>query len=451
MIKLIIFDLDGVLIDSKDTHFEALNRALRDYSEEPITYKEHISIYDGKPTRKKLSLRGIDTNKHDLINTKKQEYTYTYLKDLKQNKKLVDLFKKLKEENYIIHVASNSIRDTVKIVLTKLGLKDLIDLIMSNQDVKEGKPHPEIFLRCMLNASIGPKETLILEDSYVGRKGAFNSGAFLCGVKDTEEISYPFIRTAINKCEGQKLTWKGNNMNIVIPMAGAGSRFKSAGYLFPKPIIDVMGKPMISWITDSLNIEGNYIFLVRKEHLKEFNIRSMLNLLIPGCTIVEVDELTEGAACTVLLAKEFINNEEQLVIANSDQYIEWDSSDFMYQMQSKHIDGGLLTFDNTNIKWSYAKLDEDNFVSEVREKEVISRNATCGIYHFKKGSDFVKYAEQMIKKNLRINNEFYVAPVYNEAISDGKKFKIYDVDSMEGLGTPEDLNLFINKRVKKHE
>lgn len=237
-------------------------------------------------------------------------------------------------------------------------------------------------------------------------------------------------------------------MKVLIPMAGAGSRFAAAGYSFPKPLISVKNlndKPMIQVITENLNINAEHIFIVRKEHAVQYNLKQLLGVISPKCRIVEVNSLTEGAACTTLLAKEFINNDEPLLIANSDQFVEWDSNEFMYSMQGDKIDGGILTFNNTHPKWSYVRQDDNGFIAEVREKEVISNEATVGIYYWSKGSDYVKYAEQMIAKNIRVNNEFYVAPVYNEAIADGKQFKIFHVDKMWGLGTPEDLTYFQDK------
>ena len=168
-----------------------------------------------------------------------------------------------------------------------------------------------------------------------------------------------------------------------------------------------------------------------------------MNLITPGCKIVPISGLTEGAACTTLLAKEFIDNDDHLIIANSDQYMEWNSNETMYAFGADAIDGGILTFHSTHPKWSYAKLDENGFISEVAEKKVISEHATVGVYYWNKGSEYVKYAEQMIEKNVRVNNEFYVAPVYNEAIADGKKIKIKDIHKMWGIGTPEDLNYFL--------
>ena len=238
-------------------------------------------------------------------------------------------------------------------------------------------------------------------------------------------------------------SWNDENLNVLIPMAGEGSRFRDAGFTFPKPLIEINGKPMIQLVIENLNINAKYIFIVRKEHQEKFNIKSVLRVLKPGCKIVEVDELTEGAACTVLLARDYIDNNNPLLLANSDQYVDWDSSKTMYNFISKDIDGGILTFDAVHPKWSYARVDKNDVVQEVAEKKVISNNATVGIYYWKKGSDFVNYADQMINKNIRVNNEFYVCPVFNEAIADKKIIKIENVKKMWGLGTPEDLNFFV--------
>ena len=237
--------------------------------------------------------------------------------------------------------------------------------------------------------------------------------------------------------------WKNEKLNILIPMAGAGSRFQQAGYTFPKPLIEVNGKPMIQVVVDNLNIDANYIYVVQKSHREKYNLDTMLNLITPGCKIIEVNELTEGAACTALLAKDYINSDSPLFFANSDQFVEWDSNEFMYKMQESDCDGGIVTFKATHPKWSFASIDDNGFVTEVAEKNPISDNATVGFYYWKHGSDFVKYAEQMIERNIRVNNEFYVCPVYNQAIEDCKKIRIFESGKMWGLGTPEDLNFYL--------
>jgi dTDP-glucose pyrophosphorylase len=294
-----------------------------------------------------------------------------------------------------------------------------------------------------------PEETLIVEDSPHGLLAATRSRANVLRVDDPSDLTLKKIEKKLNENKVMTIPkWQGGNMNILIPMAGAGSRFQQAGYTFPKPLIDVEGKPMIQVVVDNLNIDATYIYVVQKEHRLKFNLDTLLNLITPGCKIVEVDGITEGAACTTLLAKEFINNDEPLLIANSDQFVEWDSNEFMYKMIEQKVDGGILTFTSTHPKWSFAKVDEYGYVTEVAEKNPISDIATVGVYYWAKGSDYVKYAEQMIEKNIRTNNEFYVCPVYNEAIADCKKIKTFNIDKMWGLGTPEDLKYYLENYKK---
>jgi dTDP-glucose pyrophosphorylase len=236
-------------------------------------------------------------------------------------------------------------------------------------------------------------------------------------------------------------------MKILIPMAGEGSRFLKEGYTFPKPLIDVEGKPMIQSVVENLNFNADYIFLVRKEHLKKYSgLESTLKRITNNrTTIVEVDGLTEGAACTALLAKEFINNDEDLLIANSDQIIEYSIENFKYLINFTNVDGIVYCFNAVHPKWSFVKVNSRGVAIEVAEKNPISNIATCGIYWYRKGSYFVKYAEEMIKNDIRVNNEFYIAPVYNEMIKDEKILIPFYVNKMFGIGTPEDLKVFLSR------
>ena len=190
-------------------------------------------------------------------------------------------------------------------------------------------------------------------------------------------------------------------------------------------------------------MDATFIYIVQKSHREKYNLDTLLNLITPNCKVVEVDGITEGSACTTLLAKGYINNDSPLLLMNSDQFIEWDSSEFMYKMNETGCDAGILTFRATHPKWSFAKIDELGYVIEVAEKNPISDIATVGVYYWRKGEDYVKYAEEMIEKNKRVNNEFYVCPVFNEAIQDNKKIRIFEIEKMWGLGTPEDLEYFL--------
>ena len=236
-------------------------------------------------------------------------------------------------------------------------------------------------------------------------------------------------------------------MKILIPMAGEGSRFAREGYTFPKPLIDVRGKPMIQVVVENLDYDAEYIFLVRKEHLEKYNgLRTTLNRITNGrFKIVEVDGLTEGAACTALLAKELINTDEDLLIANSDQILEYSPENFNMMKCMTNVDGIVFSFHAVHPKWSFVKTNSRGIITEVAEKNPISDIATCGVYWYRRGSDFVNAAETMIEKNIRVNNEFYIAPVYNELISEGKEIIPFFVQAMHGIGTPEDLQTFLKR------
>lgn len=239
-------------------------------------------------------------------------------------------------------------------------------------------------------------------------------------------------------------------LNIVIPMAGRGSRFAEAGYIMPKPLIDVHGRYMIEYVIENLrpNREHRFIFICQEEHLQKYDLKEKLKQLSPNCEVISIDHITEGAACTVLLAEKFIDNDDELMIANSDQYVDTDINSYLDAM--KFYDGLIMTMPADDPKWSFIKYNQDGFVTEVREKEVISNEATVGIYNYKRGKDFVLYAKKMIAKNARVNNEFYVAPAYNEMISDGLKIVYHDVgEKMYGLGVPADLEVFLSSEVSR--
>lgn len=234
-------------------------------------------------------------------------------------------------------------------------------------------------------------------------------------------------------------------------MAGAGSRFAKAGYKKPKPFIDVLGKPMICHVLDNLDMpDAKFILLARKEHydneLKTIQwIKNNYNV-----EFVLIDKLTEGAACTVLHAHRLINNDAPLLIANSDQIVDMNITDYINDSNARNLDGSVLCFQDDDTKWSYAKIDDNGYIVEIKEKVVISEHATVGIYYFAKGRIFVENAIDMFVRNERVNNEFYVAPVYNYAIDKGGKLGIYSIDmnQMHGTGTPEDLDKYIEFKTR---
>jgi len=451
MKKLILFDLDGVLADTKEVHYSALNEALALIDPKyVISYEEHIERFDGLKSKAKLQMltneRGLPTSLHEEVYANKQETTIQEFSKLKVDEDKVSILKTLREQGYKIGCCTNCIRRTAMVALSKIGVLEFLDYILTNDDVINAKPHPEIYWKAMSEAKVLPEETLIIEDSPQGLLSASRSKADVLRVDNASDVTLEKIQNKLMNKTKSTNKWTDKNMNVLIPMAGAGSRFAEAGYSFPKPLIDIRGKPMIQVVSNSLRIEANFIYVVQKEHRKKYNLDTVLNMISPGCTIVEVDGLTEGAACTTLLAKEFINTDSPLIISNSDQLVDWDSLEFMYKMKSKDFDGGIVCFNATHPKWSFARTNDQNLVTEVAEKNPISSNATAGIYYWKHGSDYVKYAEKMIEQDIRVNNEFYVCPVYNEAIEDGKRIDCHMVESsdMWGLGTPEDLEYFLS-------
>ncbi len=238
-------------------------------------------------------------------------------------------------------------------------------------------------------------------------------------------------------------------LTIVLPIAGRGSRFSAAGYTLPKPLIPVRGAPMIEAVVRNVRprCPHRFVFVALREHLALYPLEAVLRREAPGAAVIAVDGVTEGAACTVLAARHLIDSDQPLMLANSDQWVDAGIDDYLAEMDRRHADGLIMTMKASDPKWSFVGLDESGLVTRVVEKSVISDEATVGIYNFRRGRDFVWAADRMIAKNLRVNNEFYVAPVYNELIALGRRIVVYNVGregaGMYGLGIPEDLDRFV--------
>lgn len=237
-------------------------------------------------------------------------------------------------------------------------------------------------------------------------------------------------------------------------MSGAGTSFIQAGYTFPKPLIDIKGKPMIQLVIENLTpkFKHKFILIPKKEHYDKFSLHQTFTNAAKGNFIsLPIINPTQGALCSVLNAIDYIYNGQELIIANADQIIDCDINKFIDFARKTKADGVIMTFNSQHPRWSYARVDKKGRVLEVAEKRVISDQATVGIYYFKKGSDFVKAACSMIEKNIRFNNDFYVCPTYNEMILDGKSIINWEIkqSQMHGLGTPEDLNIYLSLKERK--
>jgi dTDP-glucose pyrophosphorylase len=238
-------------------------------------------------------------------------------------------------------------------------------------------------------------------------------------------------------------------LNIVMPMAGRGSRFAKVGIPTPKPLIDVLGKPMYAWATDSLplNLCEKLIFISLREHLDETDLLSDIKSRYGQYSpiILPLDHVTDGQACTVLVAKELIDNEQPLIIFNADTFCRTSLDVNLKQMPSS-VAGLLGVFRAPGDRWSFARTDPNGRVVETAEKRRISDLACTGLYHFSRGKDFVRYAQATIAANDRVNGEFYVAPVYNRMIADGMDIRVDIAQEAWALGTPEDLAIFLQHR-----
>jgi NDP-sugar pyrophosphorylase family protein len=237
-------------------------------------------------------------------------------------------------------------------------------------------------------------------------------------------------------------------LNVVIPMAGRGSRFADVGYEIPKPLLPIHGVPMIDVVVRNLTPQepARFVFVCRDEHVADYGFVPALREIAPGCEIVTLDAVTEGAACTVLLAEDAVDPGAPLIIANSDQWVDHDVTQHLAQLRRDDLDGLIMTMTADDPKWSFVELDGD-LVTNVVEKEVVSSEATVGIYTFARASDYFDGARAMIAADKRVNGEFYVAPVYNELIASGARIGIDNVgvdgDGMYGLGTPADYETFL--------
>lgn len=236
-------------------------------------------------------------------------------------------------------------------------------------------------------------------------------------------------------------------------MAGLGDRFRKKGYTVDKPLIDVNGSHMIEMVLDSLGVSGNFIFIINNKSKDSEKLKSVLTNKSENSKIIEIDHLTDGPASTCLLAEDHINNDDPLLITNCDQILEWDSNDFEDFIKNTEADGVVVTYDILTEKNSYVKLDDEGYAIEFAEKKIISNHSLNGVHFWRRGKDFIHSTKSMINKNIRVNNEFYIAPTYNEMVNDGKKIVTYEIDKNNhwAIGTPEDLLLYLkhgNSRIK---
>jgi len=237
-------------------------------------------------------------------------------------------------------------------------------------------------------------------------------------------------------------------LTIVIPMAGRGERFARLGHANPKPLIPVLGYEMVRLVIANLrpaSVPHRFVFVCLQEHLDAWPLASMLADWTGGADVVAVPGITAGAAVTVLAARRHFESDDPLMIANCDQLVDASIDRYLDRAAEQDLDGLIMTMPADDPKWSFVRRGPHGLVEEVAEKVVISREATVGIYHFRRGADFCRAADEMIRKRIQTNGEYYVAPVYNELIRAGMRigaFELVPPERMHGIGTPEDLAAF---------
>lgn len=244
-------------------------------------------------------------------------------------------------------------------------------------------------------------------------------------------------------------------LNIVLPVTDRGRRFAQAGFTEPKPLIPVHGAPMIEVVVNNVRPSRphRFIFVAERAHLDHPGMRDTLERIAPGCVIVAADAAADDAAGAVLLAKRYIDSDDPLMLATSDQWVDISIDDYLATIDTPPAAGLIMTMTASDPERPFVGLDEGGNVTSVAEKEPVSDEAAVGIYNFRRGRDFVRAAEGMIAKGLRVDEAFSVAPTYNELIGEGARISLYNVgsegDGMYGLGNPADLDLFVNHPVSR--
>lgn len=443
-----IFDLDGVLVDYKDLHRDAFIEAWNTICPvHSIDERYHSEYLEARSTKQKLALLQEIRNPAapvQEISALKQEITQRRLATAPVFKATRDALRWAHERGIPISCCSNSIRETVRISLQKLAPLDWFSCILSNEDIETPKPHPQIYQEAVRRLGISSENVLIFEDSDVGKAAARAAGYPLIEVVDPLDITPSYLNMLLT----HRMLRPAPLYNLVIPMAGLGSRFQTAGYTTPKPFLPVAGMPMFEWVLQNVipTRLRDYVaihLILREETVGLFREAASQ---FRNLHLHTVPALTEGAACTVLTVKDIINTDAPLVIANSDQFLEWDVDNFYRCLTHPDWHGVISTFyqpDSSDLRWSYANVNPEGEVTRVEEKQYIGPLATTGIYGWSHGADFVSDANKMIAQNIRVKGEFYVCPVYNTGIERGLRIRTLNCSRMWGLGVPDDYEFFL--------
>ncbi len=441
MIKVLLLDFDGVVADCDMLHDTAFYQALDSVANIKLTDVEKYNLRALTSVTKvqQLSFKyNIDEQKkQEILSTKdrikKNIIAQTDYKCIHFCPYIHDVFAYCKEHGIKIGLVSNSKRWLLDTVLEQLNHS--FEHIISNEDIEHPKPAPDAYLKALQLFNVNANEALAVEDSPYGIESAKTAGIKTIGITSHKSLTASLIHEYRNGKTVNADMYPMHDVQLVIPAAGRGTRFHPLEV--PKPFAPINKLPMIQAVINNIGLDCNTHIILR-EDIKEYAKK------LPYKNIHYLPYVTCGTVSTMQWIRSHLDMSKPLIIANCDQMIKYDSKVF-YKAMIQKLDGAILTFRATHEKWSYAKVDNQGYVTEVAEKVPISDLATVGIYFWTKAHFFFDDADEMMENNDTVNNEFYTCPTYNYSIKKGRKIKTFDVDEMIGLGTYEDYTDFINK------
>jgi len=438
-----VFDLDGVLVESRDLHYEALNRALKEEAgaQYVITRDEHEHVYDGLSTNQKLQMlgvaKGLPRDLHKMVWSKKQEYTESLVKQvLLPSDNILNAITTLKLMCIPVCVASNCIRSSVETILTHVGLMPHVDVFLSNEDVDNAKPAPDIYEKACNIFGVNPSCTLVVEDSTKGFEAASRAGCHMLRVSNPHEVSETSVKSRIQELES--LT---EDVTIVLPLAGPYPEIWQARETPEMPLFlaDVNGESILELIAQSLlsrRYNAKYVFIVKESVAKAFDIDALCAKAVnyAPLKIVKIKTDSLSSIHTILqVPSEFIDENTTLLVADGHHIPVWREGQSIDDLLGSHSDAALTVFQSIDPRFSYVRLNTNarfnsdnmsklgpNSLIEVTMESRPSSNLACsGLYYFKQAQSFFKAAKAVIEANHRWLGRFYTAQLFNEIVKDG--------------------------------
>jgi HAD superfamily hydrolase (TIGR01509 family) len=457
-VRLIIFDLDGVLVESRDLHYEALNRALTEVAgpEFAISRDEHESVYDGLSTNQKLRLltasKGLAEHLNHAIWTRKQELTEELVRTiLRPTQHVLDAVVALKAMGFPIAVASNCIRSSVRSILEAIGIAPHIDVYVSNEDVAQPKPDPDMYLSVCRAFCVDPSEALVIEDSPKGFEAAARAGCHLMRVHSPADLSIAAVRDRIAAVESIQET-----VTVVVPMAGPAPEMWASGISggvaeAPVGLVDTAGKSIIQWAMSAVRSRRfslRYVFIVKHSVLKSFNVASLCAAAVDYAPLriegIQTDTL--GAVRTIMsISDAAIPRDSPLVVTDGHHIAEWGVGHSFDTLLSTHADGAIAVHRSADPRWSYVRHvpGQPVTVAEVRtDRDPVSSHACTGLYYYRRAGDFFSAAESLVARGARERGLYYTASTFNELISRGRRVVTVPVERMWSLRTPSEARSF---------